>query len=143
MTRDSREKASDVFRNTEHMFSEKVGFEKAFPQVDELKVVVTQQGEGVSNWNCVSHYGKNAGEYIDCRNPLCYNGGFSLGGILRAMVQQKQTHFEDKYIFCQGYEGSPKGRRKYGSCMNSFEIVVDIKYKPAAVARVQTGAPDV
>jgi hypothetical protein len=31
--------------------------------------------------------------------------------------------------FCQGNEGSAKGRRIYRKCLNSFEVKVVIKYK--------------
>ncbi len=29
----------------------------------------------------------------------------------------------------QGYEGAPKGRKKYRDCCNSFDVKVKIKYK--------------
>jgi hypothetical protein len=30
---------------------------------------------------------------------------------------------------CQGYEGSPKGRRNYGPCDNTFQIKVTVAYR--------------
>jgi hypothetical protein len=44
------------------------------------------------------------------------------------MVRKKETHWEGSKM-CQGYEGSPKGRRKYRSCVNSWNMKVDIEYK--------------
>jgi len=129
MGKGDRKKASDVFRESNFVFSQKVSFEEAFPEIADLKVIVEESGHGVREWNRVRHYGKNIGEYIDCSNPLCYNGGFSLGSILREMVRKRETHREETAI-CQGYEGSPKGRRKYRDCMNFFKITVDIQYKP-------------
>ena len=67
------------------------------------------------------------GEYIDCSNRLCYGGGFSIGQVLREMVDGKQTHRETTRG-CRGYEGSPKGRRRYRSCVNHWKITVDIEY---------------
>jgi hypothetical protein len=44
------------------------------------------------------------------------------------MVEGNMTEYETSE-FCQGYEGSPKGRIKHGRCYNHFDIEVTIKYK--------------
>lgn len=128
--RDERQKASDVFRESNLAFAKKVSFDEAFPEIEDLTVEVEESGHGVSDWHRKSTYRKQnlPGQYIDCSNPLCYNGGFSIGLILRQMVRNKQTELETSKL-CQGNEGSPKGRRIYGKCMNFFEIKVSIKYK--------------
>jgi len=64
------------------------------------------------------------GEYLDCTNPRCYNGGYAVGQILRFLEGSRQTHFEDRQR-CQGYEGSPKGRKRTGPCDHSFKVIVD------------------
>lgn len=130
MTKRDREKASDVFRNTEFLFSKKVSFAEAFPAIEDIVVVVTRGGHyGVHEWNKEERYGMNVGEYIDCTNPMCYKGGFSIGNLIRMMEATKQTHLEKAYIGCQGYEGSPKGMRRYRSCTNHFSVMIDVKYK--------------
>jgi hypothetical protein len=128
--RNERQKASDVFRESNYLFSKKVGFDEAFPQIQDLTVEVEESGRGVGDWKRKSTYGKQnfPGEYINCRNSLCYNGGFSIGLILREMVRNKQTDLETSES-CKGNEGSSKGRRIYGKCMNFFKIKVSIKYK--------------
>lgn len=128
--RDRRQKASDVFRGQDLVFGNKVTFNEAFPEIEDLRVEVEQLGNGVTELNRIQVYNKEyfPGEFIDCKNPLCYNGGFSIGYILRDMVRKGETEFETS-IICQGYEGSPKGRRKYGECMNLFKIKVSIQYK--------------
>jgi hypothetical protein len=129
MSSRDRQKASDIFKNTDYVFSTKVSFDEAFPMIEDIKVVVEHRGHyGVHEWNRVQHYGKNIGEYVECTNSICYNGGFSVGNLVRIMVASKQTHLE-KLEFCQGYEGSPKGKRRYRSCTNSFNVTIDIKYK--------------
>jgi hypothetical protein len=127
--RDKRQKASDVFAETNFFLGEKVGFEAAFPQIEDLIVEVEEKGDGVP-WDGKQYrYGKTTGgEYVNCSNPRCYNGGFHLGGIIRSMISQKQTNLETSTI-CQGQEGSPKGRRIYQECMNYFKIKVSITYK--------------
>ena len=128
MSNNKRQKASDIFRETNYLFAKKSGFDQAFPQIASLSGTVEEDGDGVSNWRRVRHLSKDAGEYFDCSNSLCYNGGFSVGNILRGMVASGTTHKEDT-LFCQGHEGSPKGRRRYRDCMNSFRVNVDIKYR--------------
>ena len=123
-------KASDVFRDTHYAFSQKVKFEEAFPDIDDITVDVEEKGYGVYGESNKRRYTRQylPGEYVDCSNPSCYNGGFSIGQVLRDMVKNKQTDAEMSQI-CQGYEGSPKGKRRYRSCINSFTIKAHIVYK--------------
>ena len=128
MSREDRMKASDVFKKTNFVFSEKTTFEKAFPEIETVNVEYTETSYVGKNQGTLTRTEKNLGEYINCTNPLCYNGGFSIGQILRDMVRKKEVHWEGSKI-CQGYEGSPKGRRKYRSCVNIWNIKVDIVYR--------------
>ena len=125
----NRQKAPDVFRGAEFLFSEKTSsFEKAFPQILELTVKIEERN---GNGHPCRAYGinrTNVSEYIDCSNPLCYNGGISVGQILRNMAWTKAIRHEEEYRRCQGYEGSPKGRRRYGPCSQSFRIVAEVTY---------------
>jgi hypothetical protein len=128
---DDRQKAQDVFNETDFLFGKKVGFAEAFPMIEEIKIEVKEEGEGVYEGNEVSIYSSKSilpGEYINCRNSLCYNGGFRIGSIIRAMVRERKTDLETSEI-CQGYEGSPKGKKRYGKCFNMFDVKVHIKYK--------------
>ncbi len=134
--RDERQKASDVFRESNFVFAKKVGFDEAFPEIEDLTVEVEESGHGIYEWNHKRSYGKHnfPGEYIDFSNPLCYKGGFSIGSILREMVRNKQTELETLEL-CQGNEGSPKGRRIYRKCANFFKIKVSIEYKKSKKER--------
>ncbi|MFW6116131.1 MAG: hypothetical protein ACOC6F_00250 [bacterium] len=125
--RDKRQKASDVFNETEFVFGRKVGFDEAFPQIHDVVVEVRERGDGVRRSTKRVYRKPHIGEYIDCSNPVCYNGGFPIGRILRQMVKNRQTELETTER-CQGYEGSPKGRRRYRDCFNSFEVRVSIEY---------------
>ena len=129
-SRDHRQKASEIFNDTHFPFANKVSFEEAFPEIVSLRMEISQSGEGTYDWdkNVVYTLENPPGEYIDCRNRICYNGGISIGSILRSMVHSKKT-YEEGFQKCQGYEGSPKGRRKYRICVNSFEYKIQIEYK--------------
>lgn len=130
MTRHRRKKASDIFREGTPMFAKKVSFEEAFPELEDLRIEVKESGYGVGERTGVRTYTLDnlPGEYIDCSNPHCYGGGFSVGSIVRSMVREGETAFEAGQL-CKGYEGSPKGRRKYRDCLNCFEINVSLRYR--------------
>ena len=122
-------KASDVFKETRFVFARKVPFKEAFPEIKKLEIKAKESGYGVYEEFDTKYYNTEhpPGEFIDCSNPLCYNGGFSVGEILREMVREKKTHYEGLKV-CQGYEGSPKGRRRYRSCINSWKVTIDLEY---------------
>jgi len=128
--RDQRQKASDVFQEKNFMFSRKVSFDEAFPEIEDLIIEVEESSGVPSPGGSKSIYNRQnmPGEYINCSNSLCYNGGFSIGSILREMVSKKQTELETSK-FCQGNEASPKGRRVYRKCWHSFKTKVSIKYR--------------
>jgi len=139
MIKDRRQKASEIFSEGNLVYATKVPFEKAFPEIENLDIVVEFQGCGTEffkDYKKISHYSIETlpGEYIDCINPICYGGGFSIGSILREMVRTKATNKEE-FEMCRGYEGSPKGRRKYGFCPNTFQIKVNIKYRDQSITK--------
>ncbi len=125
---EQRKKAQDIFNETNFVFAKKTTFEKAFPQIKNIDVEVEETGNGTYNSSRTSHYSKTyISEYVNCSNPMCYNGGFSLGSIIREMVYKKETEREGSTI-CQGNEGSPKGRRIYRKCLNHFSYKIQIEY---------------
>jgi hypothetical protein len=125
MSRSDRQKASDVFNNASYAFSSKASFEEVFPEVESHTVRVTEStygGEKPAYWS--------GGEFADCSNPLCFNGGVAVGRLIKSMVSDRQTDATFTRL-CQGYEGSPKGKRRYRSCIHSFEVVVHLDYRAA------------
>jgi hypothetical protein len=45
------------------------------------------------------------------------------------MVREKKTEGEIPFTMCQGYIGSPKGRKKYGNCNRNYKGKINITYK--------------
>jgi hypothetical protein len=122
-----RMKASDVYRQSHNPFVPKTDFEGAFPNVEAVTVDVTETDE----YGHESHrtYSKgDFGQYIDCSNPKCYNGGFAVGNALQSLRFKKLTEGEGD-ADCQGHEGSPKGRRKGDACEHKFNYKISIVYK--------------
>ena len=145
MERESRKKASDISHETNYLFSSKLSFNEVFPEIEDIFIEVKEFESSVrktesdrdwekamgsySSYPRVHRYSKNhlPRENINCSNALCFNGGLSIGSLVRAMIGKKGTFKEGKE-HCQGYEGSPKGKRKYGDCSHQFEYKVAIKY---------------
>lgn len=129
MSRKDRKKASDIFRETEYVFSQKASFKDAFPNIKNLEIRAKEVGGGPGRMPPTSVYDMQRlpGEYIDCSNPICYGGGFSIGGILREMTREGKTDYNGTKV-CKGYEGSPKGRKRYRSCSTFWEVEVNLEY---------------
>lgn len=124
-------KASDVFREREFLFGRKAPFHEAFPDIEDFDIEVTEDGRdmiGRGPRRRVYRKSDPPGEFVDCSNPSCYDGGVSIGSLLRTMVFTRETEHQSNHI-CQGYEGSPKGRRRYRSCLNRFEVKITLTYK--------------
>jgi hypothetical protein len=128
------QKATDVWRQTTPAFGAKVSFAEAYPTIEEATLEVDETSMGIATPIRTHHRNSKGGglnEFVNCSNSLCYNGGVRIGTILYQMVREKQTDFESGPIKCQGYEGSPKGKKRLRDCLNFFKVRVRIKYKPA------------
>ncbi len=129
MSKGDRKKAMDIFNESNPVFAKKTTFEGAFPSIEDVKILVKESGNGVYGGALSYTLSKStASEYVNCSNPLCYRGGFSIGSMLREAIMHNQTHIEKSGI-CQGNEASPKGKRIYRKCLNFFTVVIDITYK--------------
>lgn len=124
---DKRLKASDVAAQQKHLLGDKVTFSQAFPEIESVTVEGYETDYGFEIGKCF--WSTGYGEFLDCKNPQCYNGGVNIGQQIRFMLSVKETNRE-KMFYCQGYEGSPKGRIKRGMCAHRFHLKINIKYKP-------------
>ena len=130
MARENREKLTDVINITNYVFSRKVdSFTEAYPTIAKLRVEVTESDLGVDKPKYTRTFTEgNFSHAVNCHNSLCYRGGVELGWIIHDMVRNKQTDLEETKL-CQGYEGSPKGKSRYGSCLHMFHIKALVEYK--------------
>lgn len=127
VVKDKHLKASDIANNAQSLFAKKVNsFQEAYPSIKAIRVEVEEMdyNRSVRTTVCTEGSFRHA---IDCNNPLCYGGGITIGWIIHEMMAKESTDLEDQKL-CQGYEGSPKGRRRDRSCMHLFKYKVHVEY---------------
>ncbi|SRR4030042_2765009 len=107
------------------VFGRLTTFDEAFPEIESVEVWVEQFN---SNWK--SYFSKERsnppGEEVGCHNPLCHNGGFYVGGILRDMVLKRETWRKETSL-CAGRERMSRGH--FRPCLNSFKYEIKITYR--------------
>jgi hypothetical protein len=136
MTKHKITKASDVYHETEHSFASKASFEKTNPQIEQFSIEIVET-EGIEHvdfkaFDKIKHrhiYTKETlpGEFINCRNPDCREGGLSFSGIIRKMIADKLTKFHGTEI-CRGYESLSEGLKEKKNCRHQFHFKVKMKY---------------
>ena len=130
MTIRPRMKLSDVEATQRYLFrGEPTSFEKAFPNVETLRIEVWTERIWENSDRPHIYNQDNIVPVINCTNPRCYGGGLNIQEMLRyQVIDLRLTKYEGRRS-CTGYEGSPKGRRRTGSCDTSYRIAVEVTYK--------------
>lgn len=97
--------------------------------VDLLHISVWEKGRSASPFELRIQHRDAVREYVDCNNPLCKGGGFSLGNVLRDLVNGRQTEFIGT-SFCTGQETPhPEVPEPVRSCRNRFEIQARLQFR--------------
>ncbi|QVL42899.1 MAG: hypothetical protein KFB92_15900 [Alcanivorax sp.] len=119
------EQTSEIFKKGNHAFGSKDGFDAAFPEIQGMSIHVVELECLVWMKEQATHHltaESPGGAHIDCTNPSCSDGGFSVGDMLREAVKNKEEKIE-KCTACTGSETS--GRR----CFHAFTVSGSVKYK--------------
>jgi hypothetical protein len=126
---EKHKKLSDVINDTNFVFKQKVNtFSEAYPTVNKLRVEV-YESEGLSGEKLNATMSETSFSHsVNCSNPVCYGGGVEVGNIIHEMVRKKLMEHEETKD-CRGYEGSPKGKKKYRSCLQTFRIKAHLEYR--------------
>ena len=112
------------------LFSKKGSFAEVFPSIESCVIEVERPKRGPYGEKEILKFTETnpPGEYVDCTNPKCYGGGFSIGIVLRKAVKNNDTNVNTSGL-CKGQEGSPKGAKLDRDCMSHFSVAINIKYK--------------
>lgn len=130
---ETHQKLSDLHARSGGRFGKFALLEEVYPQVAALRYEVSPRGLGGNKPDSdagVSVFTEQTlPPVIDCPNPICFGGGFHTQPILDRAVRSRLAEVTGREP-CQGYEGSPKGRRRYRTCLNSWQVNLRITYKP-------------
>ena len=92
-----------------------------------IEVVETRLPFGAAKALHVYTMENHPGEFIPCSAYLCCSGGLAIGRMLDRMVRSWTANLSS-VVPCQGYRGSPQGRRRYGPCSNQFSVRISLTF---------------
>jgi hypothetical protein len=102
---------------------------QAYPEVKTLFFEGEQSGELAREHQRHLRYSESTlPAKIPCGNPRCRQGGFDLNTTLMSVAHDKKPGSEGK-LYCNGHEGTPKGRRIGDPCFNTVSFILSITYE--------------
>jgi len=129
---DHRQELSLIRRRINENY--KANFEKDFPQIATITVIVVEEGKDVDKYNkgefSLKHtFNKsNIVSELDCSNVVCAKGGFLLGELIDDMYIKRETN-EKGLKMCFGKESSKSGKTSLRNCINMFSYEISITYR--------------
>jgi len=96
--------------------------------LDGIQVQIEEKGKRASPYLMLWHQKEMIREMIPCSNALCFDGGFSLGDLLRELVNNQQHNFIGTN-FCRGREGDPERGGPRPSCETRFLVEVKLSFR--------------
>lgn len=132
MKNQEEQETAEISGYSQHVLGREA-FAALYPTIEEIQVTVKRNGNSkpthADTQSYFDRYEKDVVDYVDCTNPLCRNGGFSIANLIEKMVVSNQTYLQKDYIPCPGYEDSSPRVGRTHQCTNFFGIRIDIKYK--------------
>jgi hypothetical protein len=95
--------------------------------VQRIHVAIEEKGRNASPYPIQWGQKDSIRELIPCHNPLCFDGGFSLGDLLRELVNNKQEEFIGT-SFCTGREGDPEESKDRPSCATRYDVEILLRF---------------
>jgi hypothetical protein len=97
-----RDNLSDHFAKGRLLFNKKgASFADVFPTIASVNVIVEIDYRDIRGRRLKETTQFDAsnlpGQFINCSNPGCSDGGFSIGEVLRKMVIEKQPHLQHPF----------------------------------------------
>lgn len=103
-------------------------FLEAFPKVKTLSFEGAQRGDASGEGQREERFSEtNLPRVIACSNPRCQQGGYDLSAYIITLARDRKPQMEGQ-IYCNGYEGTPKGRRKGDACFNGLTFSITASF---------------
>lgn len=96
--------------------------------VDRLQIAISEKGRNASPYDLRWGQKDAVREQIPCHNPLCFDGGFSLGDLLRELARGRQGEFIGT-CFCTGREGDPELPGPRPSCGTRYDVDIRLNFR--------------
>jgi len=96
--------------------------------LDGIDVQISEKGKDASPYRIQWHQKEMIREVISCGNRICFDGGFSLGDLLRELVLNRQDNFIGTN-FCRGREGDPELGGPRPSCATRYDVEVKLSFR--------------
>ena len=105
-----------------------VAIDGTLEAIDKVRISVRERGPNAEPFELRIVHKDAVREHVDCNNPACFDGGFSLGDVLRDMVRGGQKEFIGT-SFCIGQEGDPLEEGPHPSCSTRFEVEATLRFR--------------
>jgi hypothetical protein len=105
-----------------------VALDGTLDKLDRIQIAVKEVGKNAEPFELRIIHKDAIREHVDCNNPACFNGGFSLGDVLRDMVRGRQEDFIGTN-FCTGQEGDPEEEGPHPSCGTRYEVQAVLRFR--------------
>ena len=105
-----------------------VAIDGTLDKLERVQISVREVGRNAEPFELRIVHKEAMREHVDCNNPDCFNGGFSLGNVVREMVLGRQEEFIGT-SFCTGQEGDPEESGPHPSCHTRFEVQATIRFR--------------
>lgn len=129
MSRQRNMKLSDVYAQPGPFSGQPTTFAALYPSIEAIRVEIDLDGVGSYGGGHKFVLDKTTMRPVfDCPNTSCTRGGIRLDTHISSMVSAGETSKEVN-LKCEGYEGSPKGKKFYRTCLNWFKVKISIQYK--------------
>jgi hypothetical protein len=106
----------------------RVAIDGTLDGLEKIRIYVREKGANAEPFELRIIHKDAVREYVDCNNPHCFNGGFSLGDVLREIVTGRQEDFIGT-SFCTGQVGDPEEPGPHLSCDTRFEVEASIRFR--------------
>jgi hypothetical protein len=106
-----------------------VAIDGTMDKIIRMNITVAEKGTNAEPFDLHISHRESIREHVECNNPECWNGGFSLGNVLREMVANRQEEFIGT-SFCTGQEGDPEEvLLHHPSCGTRFNIHATLEFR--------------
>lgn len=107
-------------------------FRQAHPAIRSLKFEGRQRGDVSGGGQREEHYSEsNLPRAIPCSNRRCQQGGYDLSAYI-ITIEHGRTQHIDGQMYCNGHEGTPKGKRRGHPCSNALSFSISATYEDKA-----------